>query len=86
MPASPKHSKATSRTLPKSQPELLARHCTEAGQIEKAVGLWAKAGQRSQQRSALVEAVEQFKFFKTGIAIARGRKPSGAAASRKGFS
>ena len=44
-----------------SQPELLARHCTEAGQIEKAVGLWAKAGQRSMDRSALMEAVEQFK-------------------------
>jgi class 3 adenylate cyclase/predicted ATPase len=42
------------------QPELLARHYTEAGLIEKAVGLWAKAGQRSLQRSALVEAVEQF--------------------------
>jgi class 3 adenylate cyclase/predicted ATPase len=41
------------------QPELLARHCTEAGLIEKAVGLWGKAGQRSLQRSALVEAVEQ---------------------------
>jgi predicted ATPase len=47
--------------ITESQPELLARHCTEAGQIEKAVGLWGKAGQRSQQRSALVEAVEQFK-------------------------
>ena len=43
------------------QPELLARHCTEAKQIEKAVGLWGKAGQRSMERSALVEAVEQFK-------------------------
>jgi class 3 adenylate cyclase/predicted ATPase len=41
------------------QPELLARHCTEAGQIEKAAGLWGKAGQRSLERSALVEAVEQ---------------------------
>jgi tetratricopeptide (TPR) repeat protein len=47
--------------ITESQPELLARHCTDAGQIEKAVGLWGKAGQRSQQRSALVEAVEQFK-------------------------
>ena len=47
--------------ITESQPELLAHHCTEAGQIEKAVGLWGKAGQRSQQRSALVEAVEQFK-------------------------
>jgi class 3 adenylate cyclase/predicted ATPase len=42
-----------------SQPELLARHCTEAGQIEKAAGLWGKAGQRSLERSALVEAVAQ---------------------------
>ncbi len=41
------------------QPELLARHCTEAGLIEKAAGLWGKAGQRSLARSALVEAVEQ---------------------------
>ena len=47
--------------IAESQPELLARHCTEAGQIEKAVELWGKAGQRSLQRSALVEAVEQFK-------------------------
>jgi class 3 adenylate cyclase/predicted ATPase len=46
--------------IAESQPELLARHCTEAGQIEKAVGLWDKAGQRSLARSALVEAVEQF--------------------------
>src|SRR6202043_2593991 len=41
------------------QPELLARHCTEAGLVEKAVGLWGKAGQRSLERSALVEAVAQ---------------------------
>jgi class 3 adenylate cyclase len=42
-----------------SQPELLARHCTEAGLIEKAAGLWGKAGQRSQARSALAEAAAQ---------------------------
>jgi class 3 adenylate cyclase len=41
-----------------NQPELLARHCAEAGLIEKAAGLWAKAGQRSLERSALFEAVE----------------------------
>ena len=41
------------------QPELLARHCTEAGLIEKAAGLWGKAGQRSLERSALAEATEQ---------------------------
>ena len=46
--------------IAESQPELLARHCTEAGLIEKAAGLWGKAGQRSLERSALVEAAEQF--------------------------
>ena len=45
--------------IAESQPELLARHYTEAGLIEKAAGLWGKAGQRSLERSALVEAVEQ---------------------------
>ncbi|MGO9327256.1 MAG: AAA family ATPase, partial [Steroidobacteraceae bacterium] len=41
------------------QPELLARHCTDAGLIEKAAALWGKAGRRSLARSALVEAAEQ---------------------------
>ena len=45
--------------IAESQPELLARHCTEAGLIEKAAGLWRKAGQRSLARSALLEAVTQ---------------------------
>ena len=29
-----------------NQPEILARHCTEAGLIEKAASLWGKAGRR----------------------------------------
>jgi predicted ATPase len=45
--------------IAESQPELLARHCTEASLIDKAAGLWGKAGQRSLGRSAYVEAVEQ---------------------------
>ena len=45
--------------IAENQPEVLARHCTEAGLIEKAAGLWGKAGQRSLARSALVEAIEQ---------------------------
>jgi predicted ATPase len=45
--------------IAESQPELVARHCTEAGLIAKAAGLWGKAGQRSLARSALVEAIEQ---------------------------
>ena len=46
--------------ITESRPELLARQCDEAGLIEKAAGLWGKAGQRSLERSALVEAVSQF--------------------------
>jgi hypothetical protein len=42
-----------------SQPELLARHCTEAGLTEKAARLWGKAGYRSMGRSALVEGFKQ---------------------------
>jgi len=47
--------------LAETQPELVARHCAEAGLIEKAASLWGKAGQRSLERSALVEAAEQFR-------------------------
>jgi predicted ATPase len=45
--------------IAESHPELLARHCTEARLIDKAAGLWGRAGQRSLARSALVEAAEQ---------------------------
>jgi predicted ATPase len=45
--------------IAESQPELLARHYTEAGFTEKAASFWGKAGQRSLARSALVEAVGQ---------------------------
>ena len=42
-----------------NQPELLARHCAEAGLLSKAASLWGKAGQRSLARSALLEATTQ---------------------------
>jgi tetratricopeptide (TPR) repeat protein len=45
--------------IAEGQPDVLARHCTEAGLIEKAAALWGKAGLQSKERSALVEAVEQ---------------------------
>jgi class 3 adenylate cyclase/predicted ATPase len=45
--------------ISEQRPELLARHCAEAGLIEKSVDLWRKAGERSLERSALVEAAEQ---------------------------
>jgi predicted ATPase/class 3 adenylate cyclase len=45
--------------IAESQPELVAHHYTEAGLVEKAAGLWGKAGRRSLHRSALVEATDQ---------------------------
>ena len=55
--------------IAENQPELLARHCTEAGLIEKAADLWGKAGQRSLERSALVEGEEQLTRALAQIAI-----------------
>jgi len=76
--------------IAENQPELLARHCTEAGQIEKAAGLWGKAGQRSLARSALVEAAEQLKRALSQIATlpniahapSRADKSTGCACER----
>ena len=45
--------------IAESQPEVLARHCTEAGLIEKAASLWGRAGQRSLARSAFLKSVAQ---------------------------
>lgn len=45
--------------IAESQPELLARHYAKADLIEKSARLWGRAGLRSQERSALVEAAEQ---------------------------
>jgi class 3 adenylate cyclase/predicted ATPase len=42
-----------------AEPELLAHHFTHAGLIESAVEWWGKAGQRSLERSALIEATAQ---------------------------
>jgi predicted ATPase len=43
-----------------AEPELLAHHFTQADLAETALEWWGKAGQRSVERSALVEAMEQF--------------------------
>jgi predicted ATPase len=42
-----------------AEPELMAHHFTQAGLTEAAIEWWGKAGQRSLESSALVEAVEQ---------------------------
>ena len=54
--------------IAESQPELLARHYAKADLIEKSARLWGKAGQRSQERSALVEAAEQLSHALAQIA------------------
>jgi serine/threonine protein kinase len=43
--------------LAESQPEMLAHHYTEAGEVEPAIRAWAKAGMRASMRSANVEAI-----------------------------
>ena len=58
--------------IAETQPELLARHCTEAGLIEKAAGLWGKAGQRSLARAALLEGAEQLRRALDQIATLPG--------------
>jgi class 3 adenylate cyclase/predicted ATPase len=49
-----------------AQPELLARHYTEAGLTEKAVPYWHHAGQRASVRSAHVEAIAH---LRQGLAL-----------------
>jgi predicted ATPase len=53
-----KPSKISSRRSPRTNRSCW-RATGPAGQIEKAARLWGKAGQRSAQRSALVEAIQQ---------------------------
>jgi predicted ATPase len=47
--------------LAEQQPELVARHFTEAGSIERAVYYWGRAGRKSAAQSAMTEAVAQFR-------------------------
>jgi DNA-binding SARP family transcriptional activator/predicted ATPase len=58
--------------IAESQPELLAHHYSKAGLIEKAAGLWGKAGLQSLTRSALTEAVAQLKRALSQIAALPG--------------
>jgi TOMM system kinase/cyclase fusion protein len=48
------------KEMGESKPELLAHHHSEAGDLQEAVGFWEKAGQRATQRSALVEAIDNY--------------------------
>jgi class 3 adenylate cyclase len=43
-----------------TEPELLARHFTEAGQTEIAIAYWKRAGENCWERPAITEAIEHF--------------------------
>jgi predicted ATPase len=52
--------------LVETQPELVAHHCTAAGQDEAAISYWQRAGQRALERSAHVEAIAHLRW---GLAV-----------------
>jgi class 3 adenylate cyclase/predicted ATPase len=51
------------------QPEVLARHCTEAGMSEAAIKWWRQAGEMALRRSAFAEAITH---FDNAIGLAEG--------------
>jgi predicted ATPase len=44
-----------------AQPELLAHHCTEAGELDKAIPYWSRAGRQAVAKASLVEGMEQLR-------------------------
>jgi class 3 adenylate cyclase/predicted ATPase len=46
--------------ITEAQPELVARHYTEAFQLDRALDYWQKAGERARDRSANREAIHHF--------------------------
>ena len=46
--------------LKEAQPELLARHWTQAGETEAAIAGWSKAGETAEARHAFSEALESY--------------------------
>jgi class 3 adenylate cyclase/tetratricopeptide (TPR) repeat protein len=44
-----------------TQPEVLARHWTEAGEAEPAIGAWQRSGERAVERGAFREAEEHYR-------------------------
>jgi predicted ATPase len=43
-----------------ANPEVLARHWTEAGELEPAIAEWTRAGKAAQERNALAEAEKSY--------------------------
>jgi len=48
-------------TIAESQPEVLARHCTEGGEAESAIDAWRRAAERAVERGAYVEAERHYR-------------------------
>jgi len=46
--------------IAEAHPEVLARHWTEAGEIELAIAAWTKAGKAAEARNAFIEAQENY--------------------------
>jgi tetratricopeptide (TPR) repeat protein len=61
------------REIVEALPELLARHCAEAGLAETAVGYWLKAGKQAIARGAVTEGVAQ---LRKGIDLLSGQPDS----------
>ena len=78
----PPYCRSAARNLTghENQPALIAHHFAQAGQMEEAIEWWGKAGQRSLERSAFVEAVKHFQLGRlpncdfTGRAHAKARR------------
>jgi hypothetical protein len=67
--------------LVERQPELLAHHLTAAGQAERAVDQWLKAGQYAAARLAHLEAIRHFdRGLATLAVVQEGRRGAGASA------
>jgi hypothetical protein len=65
--------------LVERQPELLAHHLTAAGDTERAIDQWLKAGQHAAERLAHLEAI---RHFERGLSVLAGL-PQGATHDRR---
>jgi predicted ATPase len=66
-------------TLRETHPEVLARHWTEAGELDFAINAWQKAGEQASSRSSHAEAISN---LNVGINLA-GSLPAGLDAIRR---
>ena len=64
--------------LAEAQPELVARHFSEAGLVEKAIPYWLRAGRLAAARSANVEAIAH---LRSGLECARALVPGASRSS-----